>query len=132
MPDLMGFLNISHERQKSLALIVALLVILRSHIPTNLPKSLQHYGRGKPLSEEELAQVRQELYRQNEDGSITLLVPFRGRVSKVSSLWRIVSAILISIFMWSIPPIGAYRAHESGNPSKGGEDVPPCSLARVF
>lgn len=88
MPGLMGYLNISHERQKSLALVVAVLIILRSHIPTNLPKSLQHYGRGRRLSDAELAQVRQELYCQNEDGSITLLVPFRGRVSKVSDLFQ--------------------------------------------
>lgn len=81
MPDLHGLLNVSHERQKSIALALAVLVILRSHIPTSLPKSLHKYT--KRLSPEEVAQARQELYREEADGSITLLVPFRGRVSKV-------------------------------------------------
>lgn len=81
MPDLHGLLNVSHERQKSIALALAVLVILRSHIPTSLPKSLTKYG--KRLSPDEVAQARQELYREEADGSITLLVPFRGRVSKV-------------------------------------------------
>lgn len=83
MRDLVGLVNISHERQKSLALIVAALVILRSHIPTSLPESLQKYNSRRRLSEEELAQARQELYTEDENGNVTLLVPFRGRVSKV-------------------------------------------------
>lgn len=84
MSQLSGLLSISHERQKSLALTVAVLIILRSHIPTSLPKSLTQYT--KRATPDELAQARQELYREEDDGSVTLLVPFRGRVSKVSCL----------------------------------------------
>ena len=126
MPGLMGYLSISHERQKSLALIVAVLVILRSHIPTSLPKSLQHYGRGKRLTEEELAQVRQELYRQNGDGSITLLVPFRGHVSKVSDASHYVSIAVIFT-----RTIGTHRADEGRNSAKGRKDVPPSPITRI-
>lgn len=83
MRDILGLVNVPHERQKSLALIVALLVILRSRIPTTLPKSLQRYGSRRRLTEKELADARQELYREDKDGNVTLLVPFRGEVSKV-------------------------------------------------
>ncbi|KAF8318737.1 putative peroxisomal half ABC transporter [Clavulina sp. PMI_390] len=76
--------NIPHERQKSLALIVAFLVILRSRIPTTLPISLPKYPYSRrKLSEKELADAKQELYHEEADGSITLLVPFRGQLSKV-------------------------------------------------
>lgn len=80
----MGLVNVSHERQKSLALIVAVLIILRSHIPTSLPKSLDKYTSRRRMNEQELADARQQLYEEDADGNLTLLVPFRGRVSKVS------------------------------------------------
>ena len=123
MLGLMGYLRISHERQKFLALMVAVSVILRSHIPTSLPKSLQHYGRGKRLTEEELVQVRQELYRQNGDRSIILLVPFRGHVSKVSDASHYVS--------YFTRTRGTHRADEGGNSAKGRKDVPPSPITGI-
>jgi hypothetical protein len=83
MPELSKLLSISHERQKSLALIVACLIILRSHIPTSLPGFWTPYAAN--LTEKELAQARQELYSEGPDGSVTLLVPFRRRISKVGA-----------------------------------------------
>jgi ATP-binding cassette, subfamily D (ALD), peroxisomal long-chain fatty acid import protein len=82
MPGVLSSFNISHERQKSLALIAAILIILRSHIPASWPKSINPYG--SRLTDAQLEQVRQEVYREEADGSTTLFVPFRGRVSKVN------------------------------------------------
>ena len=82
MPTVLSQFSISHERQKSLALIVATLIILRSHIPTSWPKSINPYG-GR-LTDAQLEQARQEVYREEEDKSTTLFVPFRGRVSEVN------------------------------------------------
>lgn len=69
-------------RDKKLSLIVLLttLLLLRRRI---LRRTKNLVSKSSSLSAEELAAATQQVYTNNLDGSKTLLVPFRGRISKV-------------------------------------------------
>jgi ATP-binding cassette, subfamily D (ALD), peroxisomal long-chain fatty acid import protein len=60
-------------------LVVALVLLLRSRL-ISLPLKKLSTAR---LSQKQLADVLQQVYVKNEDGSKTLLIPYRDRVSKV-------------------------------------------------
>lgn len=69
-------------RNKKISLIVLLttLLLLRQRI---LRRTKNLVSKSSSLSVEELAAAAQQVYTNNSDGSKTLLVPFRGRISKV-------------------------------------------------
>lgn len=70
-------------------MLVASLLLLRSTIfatPGYLISKLRTAARGKRLTPEELLQTLQQVYVKEEDGSKTLLVPYKDSyVSRVSS-----------------------------------------------
>ena len=84
MPIISPSNPISEKRQHSLALIVAFLLIVRSQLLTDMPKVLGVSLNSAPrLGPVELEAAKQEVYRKECDGSISLFVPFRGRIAKV-------------------------------------------------
>ena len=68
--------------------LLATILLLRSrilHLPgalKRIPVTLNQKFNGK-LSQEEMEVALQQVYEKQEDGSKTLLVPYRNRVSKV-------------------------------------------------
>ena len=130
MPDVAQLLSISHERQKSLALIIACLVILRSHIPTSLPSLLKNYG--QRLSDKELAEARQELYRKEEEwvcqsvGAISRAYHqgvFSRRHHSCTS--RTNETCVFTLY------IGPNRANKSLNLRQSSQTLPPPPLHRI-
>ncbi|KAI0031943.1 ABC transporter transmembrane region 2-domain-containing protein, partial [Vararia minispora EC-137] len=77
-----------NARRTSLIVFVAAVLLARERLltgPIHLIRSLREstgFGHSA-VSEEELQKALQEVYRENKDGSRTLLVPDRGRVSEV-------------------------------------------------
>lgn len=65
-----------------LVVVLATLVLLRNRA---FKRKKDHSMHADRLSPEDLAKAVQQLYVDEPDGSRSLLVPFRGRVSKVSS-----------------------------------------------
>ncbi len=67
-------------------LVLAVVLVLRSRL-TEIPKEtlakLRVVVNRKRLSQEELLRVLQEVYVKEDDGSKTLLVPYREEVSRV-------------------------------------------------
>ena len=61
---------------KPLLIVAAVVLLLRSI-------RLQSHSRNDLLSKQELAHVLQQVYLKRKDGSISLLVPYRDRLSKV-------------------------------------------------
>lgn len=78
-------------RQTSAFIIVATLLLFRHRLislPNDVLSKLRSVARrGEPLSAQELADVLQQLYVVEEDGTKTLLVPYRDRVSKVRVIY---------------------------------------------
>jgi ATP-binding cassette subfamily D (ALD) long-chain fatty acid import protein len=68
-------------RKSVLVVLVALFLLRARAIPRITRSPPTTYG--KRLTQAEIDQALQELYRDNPDGSKTLLVPFRGRISEV-------------------------------------------------
>jgi hypothetical protein len=82
-PPLLGL----PAKYNSVALVlIASVLLLRTRLTSGAIPAL---ARGPKLSKEELAQVEQQLYVDVADGSGSkeLLVPFRGRVSKVKPIF---------------------------------------------
>ena len=75
------FDSLRKRRGAPLIILLATLVLLRSRI---LKRSKAVIDDGERLSPEDLAEAVQQLYVDEPDGSRSLLVPFRGRVSKAS------------------------------------------------
>jgi ATP-binding cassette, subfamily D (ALD), peroxisomal long-chain fatty acid import protein len=75
-----------HNLKVPVLVTLALLVLARSRV-TALAK-LTQVGplRSDSASPEELKKAKQQLYYDEPDGTKTVLLPFRGRVSKVSPL----------------------------------------------
>lgn len=66
--------------------MLATVLLLRSRlvsVPKDALLALKSVAGESRLSKEELDKAQQQLYVKNEDGSQSLLVPYRGRVSKV-------------------------------------------------
>ncbi|KAF9465113.1 ABC transporter transmembrane region 2-domain-containing protein [Collybia nuda] len=76
----------AHGSRKQLIVIVATALLLRSRL-LSLPKEvlakLSKVSGGKRLSPQELADALQQVYVTEKDGSKTVLVPYRDRISKV-------------------------------------------------
>lgn len=76
-------------RQRPIILAFFIFLLLRSRtvgLTQDVIKSIREratFQRRRKLSEEELAKVMQQVYVDEEDGSQTLLVPYRERVIKV-------------------------------------------------
>ncbi|KAI0317948.1 ABC transporter transmembrane region 2-domain-containing protein [Amylostereum chailletii] len=65
---------------------LAVLLLLRSRLlstPRDVLKKLGAPGFRETLTKEELQKALQQVYRENEDGSRTLLVPYRTKISEV-------------------------------------------------
>lgn len=89
-PPLLG---IPTKYNSAIIVLAASVLLLRSRLT---PGSIPSLSRGPKLTKEELAEVEQQIYVDVADGagSKDLLVPFRGRVSKVSTAsaetaWRL-------------------------------------------
>ena len=83
MPDLR---HIATRHRKSLLISFIVLLLLRSRLlklPQDVIRKLSGSASDHKLSPEELAQVLQQVYVEEKDGSKTLLVPNRDGVSKV-------------------------------------------------
>jgi len=74
-------LDALHRHRVPLVVLLATLVLLRNRAFKR--KKVDPLD-GDKLSPEDLAKAVQQLYVDEPDGSRSLLVPFRGRVSKVS------------------------------------------------
>ena len=79
-PPLLG---IPAKYNTAIVVLAASVLLLRSRLT---PDSIPSLSRGPKLTKEELAEVEQQIYVDVADGagSKELLVPFKGRVSKVS------------------------------------------------
>jgi hypothetical protein len=80
--------SLSPSHRRSLVVLLASLIILRSRIftaPKDVLAKLNVVARGSKLTAEDLNNVLQQLYITEADGSRTLLVPYRNEyLSKVS------------------------------------------------
>ncbi|RDB30444.1 ATP-binding cassette sub-family D member 1 [Hypsizygus marmoreus] len=80
--------KLKHPRSRTpLIVLLAAILLLRSRLlslPKEAVRKLTTASRPTRLSTGELADVLQQVYEQEEDGSKTLLVPYRDRVSKVN------------------------------------------------
>ena len=77
--------SIASRHRKSLLVSFVVLLLLRSRLyklPQDVIRKLNS-GSHPKLTPEELAQVLQQVYVDEKDGSKTLLVPYRDGVSKV-------------------------------------------------
>lgn len=80
--------NLPRDPKARSSILVALftLLLLRGRI-ADLPKGilarLRSVAARPEVSQEELAQALQQVYIDEPDGSKTLLVPYKGRISKV-------------------------------------------------
>lgn len=75
------------QQRTPLLVVLATVLLLRSRlvsVPKNALLALKSVAGQGRLSKEELDKAQQQLYVKNEDGTTSLLVPYRGRVSKVS------------------------------------------------
>ncbi|SRR5258708_18972590 len=87
MPIVSRPIPVSEKRQHSLALVVAFLLIVRSQLFPDMSKVLGVSFNTVPrLGSAELEAAKQEVYRKECDGSISLFVPFRGRIAKVLAI----------------------------------------------
>lgn len=75
-----------NKKASSLAALFAVLLLLRSQSIGRRRRSKSLSLLPKCLSPEEIANVEQQLYIEGDDGTPTLLIPFRGRVEKASIL----------------------------------------------
>ncbi|KAL0958420.1 hypothetical protein HGRIS_000560 [Hohenbuehelia grisea] len=74
------------DRRSSILLVAATLLVLRSRIytfPRDLIARLTFAARRGQLTDDELAEALQQVYTEEKDGSKTLLVSYRNRLSKV-------------------------------------------------
>ena len=81
--------SLDAKQRRSLLTLLFAVLLLRSRIITG-PRDVftalkKAAGIRKPTSEE-LEQARQQLYRKNPDGTKSLLVTYRGRISEVSTV----------------------------------------------
>jgi ATP-binding cassette subfamily D (ALD) long-chain fatty acid import protein len=83
--------------RKPLIVILATVLLLRSRL-LSLPKKalskLPTVLGEQRLSQQELADALQQVYVKEEDGSKTILVPYRDRISKVQHLFCLTKCIL--------------------------------------
>lgn len=83
LPPLLA--KLSPNARRSLVVVALSLLITRGRLFSflaSLPRSTSR----QQLSREELAQALQQLYVDEPDGAKTILVPFRGAISKVRSV----------------------------------------------
>ncbi|KAI0827022.1 ABC transporter transmembrane region 2-domain-containing protein [Trametes gibbosa] len=79
--------SLDPKSQRSLIVALFTLIMLRGRIvdiPKGLFARLRSVALRPEVSQEELAQALQQVYVDEPDGSKTLLVPFKGRISKVT------------------------------------------------
>ena len=81
--------NLSPKSRRSLLVAFFTVLLLRSRItqiPHSLLSKLKHVASRHEITQEELAQALQQVYIDEPDGSKTLLVPYKGSISKVCAL----------------------------------------------
>ena len=81
--------SLDPRQRRSLLTLLFAVLLLRSRLVTG-PRDVfialkKVAGIQKPTSEE-LEQARQQLYRENPDGTKSLLITYRDRISEVSSV----------------------------------------------
>jgi ATP-binding cassette subfamily D (ALD) long-chain fatty acid import protein len=81
------------KHRTPLLLALATVLLLRSRLVSGpkdaLVSTLKNVTRKVRLSQEELDEAQQQLYVKNEDGSKSLLVQYRGRITKVSLILQL-------------------------------------------
>ncbi|KAI0674426.1 ABC transporter transmembrane region 2-domain-containing protein [Trametes maxima] len=86
-PALLTSIPVDPKARRSLLVALFTLVLLRGRI-ADLPRTvlarLKNVTARHDVSQEELAQALQQVYVDEPDGSKTLLVPHKGRISKVN------------------------------------------------
>lgn len=73
-------------RSPLVVVVVAVVLLLRSRLislPKQTLRKLSTVTLSERLSKQELADALQQVYLREEDGSKTLLIPYRDRLSKV-------------------------------------------------
>jgi ATP-binding cassette, subfamily D (ALD), peroxisomal long-chain fatty acid import protein len=74
-------------RRSPALVLLAVVLLARSRLltgPRDAIRTLRGVGLGRGrASDEEVQRALQEVYKENEDGSRTVLVPHRGRISEV-------------------------------------------------
>ena len=76
----------SQRRIRPPLVALAVLLLIRSRLltgPRDFLKKLGAPGFREALTQEDLDSAQQQLYEDNTDGSRTLLVPHRGKISRV-------------------------------------------------
>ena len=82
--------GLSPKSRRSLLIAFFTLLLLRSRIakiPSAALSKLKHVASRPDVTPEELAQALQQVYVDEPDGSKTLLVPYKGYISKVRDIF---------------------------------------------
>jgi ATP-binding cassette subfamily D (ALD) long-chain fatty acid import protein len=82
------FRSLPPSSRAPLIVLLATILLLRSRlisIPKDALTKLKSVAQGKRLSPEELVEALKQIYVNEDDGSKTLLVPYRDSVSKVGN-----------------------------------------------
>lgn len=82
------FRSLPPSSRAPLIVLLATILLLRSRlisIPKDALAKLKSVAQGKRLSQEELVEALKQIYVNEDDGSKTLLVPYRDSVSKVGN-----------------------------------------------
>ncbi|KAH8097062.1 ABC transporter transmembrane region 2-domain-containing protein [Cristinia sonorae] len=75
------------KSRRPIFVALAVILLLRSRLltlPKDVVRNLRRVAYGPPLSQDEMVQVLQQVYLDGPDGTKTLLVPYRDRVSEVT------------------------------------------------
>ena len=75
------------KSRRPIFVALAVLLLLRSRaltLPKDVIRNLRSAAYGRRLSQDELAEVLQQVYIDQPDGTKKLFVPYRDRVSEVS------------------------------------------------
>jgi ATP-binding cassette, subfamily D (ALD), peroxisomal long-chain fatty acid import protein len=76
-------INSKNQLRVPILIAVSVLLLARSRITSLAPVSRVNPLLSDKATEQQLKDARQQLYFDEQDGSKTLLLPFRGRVNKV-------------------------------------------------
>lgn len=81
--------SLDARQKRSLLTLLFAVLLLRSRLitgPRDVFTALKKAAGIQKPTPEELEQARQQLYRKNPDGTKSLLVTYRGRISEVSTV----------------------------------------------
>jgi hypothetical protein len=82
--------SLDAKQKRSLLPLLFVVLLLRSRLitgPRDVFNALKKVAGIQKPTPEELEQARQQLYRKNPDGTKSLLVTYRGRISEVSIVY---------------------------------------------